>query len=122
VRCVVGPMMKAGKTPETKALSFQTAVALAQAGIPLALCTGHPSRPIWTLRLEMALAVRAGLAEATALRAVTLNAAAALGLADRLGSLEPGKQADLIILDGDPFLATSTVTHTIVGGRLVYNA
>jgi imidazolonepropionase-like amidohydrolase len=120
VRCVAGPMMKAGKTPETQALTFFTAVALARAGVPLALCTGHPSRPIWTLRLEAALAVRAGLDGATALRAITLHAAAALGLSDRLGSLEPGKEADLLILDGDPFLPASRVTHTLIAGRVVY--
>jgi imidazolonepropionase-like amidohydrolase len=122
VPCVVGPMMKAGKTPETKALTFRTAAILAEAGIPIALCTGHPSRSIRFLALEAALAVRAGLDEATALRAITLNAAAALGLADRLGSLEPGKQADLAIFDGDPLLPTSCVTHTLIGGRVVYEA
>ncbi len=120
VRCVVGPMMKAGKTPETRALSFQTAVVLAQAGVPFALCTGHPSRPVWSLRLEAALAVRAGLGEATALRAITLNAAAALGLEDRRGSLEAGKDADVAIFDGDPLLATSCVTHTLIAGHVVY--
>lgn len=120
VRCVVGPMMKAGKTPETRALSFGTAVALAQAGVPFALCTGHPSRPVWSLRLEAALAVRAGLAEATALRAITLNAATALGLGDRLGSLEAGKEADVVIFDGDALLPASHVTHTLIAGDVVY--
>ncbi len=122
VPCVVGPMMKAGKTPETKALTFRTAAILAEAGVPIAICTGHPSRSIRFLALEAALAVRAGLDEATALRAITLNAAAALGLADRLGSIESGKDADLAIFDGDPFLPTSRVTHTLIGGQVVYEA
>jgi imidazolonepropionase-like amidohydrolase len=120
--CVVGPMMKAAKTPETEALTFHTAVALAGAGVPLALCTGHPSRPVRFLALEAALAVRAGLDEETALRSITLNAAAALGLADRLGSIEPGKDADLVIFDGDPLLPTSRVMYTLIGGRIVYGA
>jgi imidazolonepropionase-like amidohydrolase len=119
IPCVVGPMMKAGKTPETQALTFRTAAILARAGVPIALCTGHPSRPVHYLALEAALAVRAGLDEAVALRAITLNAAAALGFADRLGSIEPGKDADLAIFDGDPLLPTSRVTHTIIGGQVV---
>ena len=118
--CVLGPMMKAAKTPETQALTFRTAALLAKAGVPIALCTGHPSRPIRFLALEAALAVRAGLDEGTALQAITLNAAAVLGLADRLGSIEPGKEADLAIWDGDPLLPTSHVTHTILGGQVVY--
>lgn len=120
VPCVLGPMMKAGRTLETQALTFRTAVALAEAGVPLALCSGHPSRPVYFLALEAALAVRAGLDEAAALRAITLGAAAALGLDERLGSVEPGKDADLVILDGHPLLPTSHVTHTLIGGQVIY--
>lgn len=122
VPCVLGPMMKGGKTPETQALTFRTAVHLARAGVPLALCSGHPSRPIQFLLLEAGLAVRAGLDEDTALRAVTLNAAAALGLEENLGSVEPGKEADLVIMDGDPFLPSTRVTHTLVRGEVIYEA
>ena len=121
IRCVVGPMMKAGKTPETRALTFRTPVVLSEAGLSIALCTGHPSRPVRYLTLEAALAVRAGLEEGVALQAITLNAAAALGLVDRLGSIEPGKEADLAIFDGDPLLPSSRVTQTIIGGRVVYD-
>jgi imidazolonepropionase-like amidohydrolase len=122
VPCVVGPMMKGGKTPETQALTFRTAAILAGAGVPLALCTGHPSRPIRFLALEAALAVRAGLDQETALRAITLNAAAALGVADRMGSIEPGKDANLVLMGGDPLLPASRVTHTLIDGRVVYEA
>lgn len=122
VPCVLGPMMKAGKTPETKALTFRTAAILAEAGISIVLCTGHPSRPIRFLALEAALAVRGGLDEEVALRAITLHAAAALGLAGQLGSIEPGKDADLAIFDGDPLLPASQVTHTLIGGQVVYEA
>jgi imidazolonepropionase-like amidohydrolase len=120
VPCVLGPMMKAGKNLETQALTFRTAAALAEVGAPLALCTGHPSRPVRFLALEAALAVRAGLDEAAALRAITLGAAAALGLEDRLGSIEPGKDADLVLLDGHPLLPASHVTHTLIDGQIVY--
>ena len=122
VPCVVGPMMKGGKSFETKALTFRTASVLAEAGAPIALCTGHPSRPVHLLALEASLAVRAGLDEEVALQAITLNAAAALGLDDRLGSIERGKDADLAIFDGDPLLPTSRVTHTFIGGKVVHTA
>jgi imidazolonepropionase-like amidohydrolase len=122
VPCVVGPMMKGGKSFETKALTFRTPSVLADAGVPVALCTGHPSRPVHLLALEASLAVRAGLPEEAALRAITLNAAAALDLDDRLGSIQPGKDADLAIFDGDPLLPTSRVTHTLIGGRVVFTA
>jgi imidazolonepropionase-like amidohydrolase len=122
VPCVLGPMMKAAKTPETKALTFRTAAILAEAGVPFALCTGHPSRPIRFLALEAALAVRDGLPEEVALRAITLSAAAVLGLAGTLGTIEPGRDADLAIFDGDPFLPASRVTHTLIAGRVVYEA
>jgi imidazolonepropionase-like amidohydrolase len=120
IPCVLGPMMKAAKTPETQALTFQTAVVLSKAGVDIALSTGHPSRPIRYLCLEAALAVRAGLDQQTALRAITLHAAAAIGLSDRLGSIERGKDADLAVLDGDPLLPSARVTHTFVQGQLVY--
>ena len=122
VPCVVGPMMKGGKTPETQALTFRTAVILAEVGFPLALSTGHPSRPIRFLALEAALAVRAGLDQETALRAITLNAAVALGLSDRMGSIQPGKDANLVLFSGDPLLPASRVTHTFIDGRVVYEA
>ena len=122
VPCVVGPMMKGGKSFETQALTFRTPAVLAGAGVPVALCTGHPSRPVHLLALEASLAVRAGLDEELALRAITLNAAAALGLDYRLGSIEPGKDADLAIFDGDPLLPASRVALTLVGGRVVYTA
>jgi len=122
IPCVVGPMMKGGKSFETKALTFRTPSVLVGAGVPVALCTGHPSRPVHLLALEASLAVRAGLDKESALRAITLNAAAALGLDDRLGSIEPGKDADLAIFDGDPLLPASRLTHTLIGGRVVYAA
>jgi imidazolonepropionase-like amidohydrolase len=122
VPCVLGPMMKGGRTPETQSLTFRTAGVLAGAGVSVTLSTGHPSRPIRFLLLEAALAVRAGLDEGTALRAITLSAAAALGLDQSLGSVEPGKDADLVLFDGDPFLPTTRVTHTLIRGEVVYEA
>jgi imidazolonepropionase-like amidohydrolase len=120
IACVLGPMLKAAKTPETADRTFHTAVALAEAGVTIAFCSGHPSRNIRFLASEAALAVRAGLDEDSALRGLTSNAAAVLGLDSQIGSLEPGKQADIAIFDGHPLLPVSRVTHTIIAGGLIH--
>jgi imidazolonepropionase-like amidohydrolase len=69
-----------------------------------------------------ALAVRGGMSEAGALRAVTLEAARMLDLGDQLGSLEPGKDADLVILSGPPFSVWTRVLETWIDGELVWDA
>jgi len=79
-----------------------------------------PGRDLLTLPLEAAFAVRGGLDEQTALEAITLHAAEILGVADRVGSLQEGKDADLIILDGHPFDYKTFVETTIVNGRVLY--
>src|SRR5207253_2998468 len=72
------------------------------------------------LRFEAAMAMVNGLGFDRALKAITLDAAHLLGIDNRFGSLEPGKVADLILYDGDPFENATHVTHTIIGGRIVY--
>ena len=60
------------------------------------------------------------MAPANGLRAATLDAAKILGIADRVGSLEPGKDADVVLFDGDPFEYTSHVEAVLVNGQLSY--
>jgi imidazolonepropionase-like amidohydrolase len=67
------------------------------------------------------LAVRAGLPPEEALKAVTIYAAEHLGIADRVGSIEEGKDADAAVWDGDPLDSRSRVLKTFVGGELVYS-
>lgn len=84
--------------------SAKTATRLAvEAGVPLALGTDCPVSPHGTNLEELALMAECGLTPAGALNAATLSAAKLLNLADELGSLEPGKRADLVVLTGDPF-------------------
>ncbi len=71
--------------------------------------------------IEGAFAVRGGASEAAVLRALTLGAAEALGVADRVGSIAPGKEADLIVMDGDPLHYMTVVDLAYIGGRLVYD-
>jgi imidazolonepropionase-like amidohydrolase len=73
------------------------------------------------LRHEAAMAMVNGLGFDRALRAITLDAARLLGIDDRYGSIEPGKVADLVLYDGDPFEHATHVTHTIMDGRVVYD-
>ena len=68
------------------------------------------------LRARVADVVRAGLSRETALRALTLHPARWLGVGDRLGSIEKGRSADLIFLDGDPFAPGTRVTRTMIAG------
>jgi imidazolonepropionase-like amidohydrolase len=99
----------------------ENAAVLARAGVKLAIhSTGRASPP--DLLLLAGCAVRGGLDRETALRAVTRTAAEILGVDDRVGSLEPGKDGDLVILTGDPFDARSVVTRVLVEGKTVYQA
>ncbi len=100
-------------------ISEQNIAALADADIPFALASEN-SRDLVDLRFLAGYTVSRGLSTEDALKAVTLGAAKILGVADRTGSIEKGKDADLLILSGDPFELGSKVERTIVGGKTVY--
>jgi len=68
-----------------------------------------------------ALGVRAGLSREEAIKALTINGAVMLGLESRIGSIEPGKDADLVILSGDPLSVYTKVERTMVEGRVVFD-
>jgi imidazolonepropionase-like amidohydrolase len=114
-------MMRAVGEARNKA--GDTAVRLAEAGIPFAIQTGYESYVPKTrvLLYEAQAAVHHGLAPNDALQAVTLAGARILGLEERVGSLEPGKDADLLLFDGDPFEYTSHVCRVIIEGETVSN-
>jgi hypothetical protein len=82
---------------------------------------GIIGRDLMTLPIEAAFAIRGGLPQDAALRALTLDAAKILGVEDRLGSLEPGKDGDLIVCDGDLFHYRTFVQWAVVDGRIVYD-
>lgn len=93
----------------------------ADAGVPVAFQSASSTGGSY-LRMTAAAAVRAGMRAEDALRAITATPAAMLGLEQRVGSLEPGRDADLIVLSGDPLELTSRVERTYIAGRLVYEA
>lgn len=95
------------------------AAALAQAGITFALAS-PTDQAIGDLQFIAGIAVSRGLSPRQALESVTLSPAHMLGIADRVGSIETGKDADLVILSGSPFTLASTVERTLVNGKTVY--
>jgi len=120
VPVVLGPIITQRAKPEMAGLSLETARIMAEAGVTFAVMTDHPVVPIHYLGLAAMLTVRGGLDEETALRSVTVNAARILGLDDRLGSITPGKQADLVILSGDPFDVRTRAEKVFIRGRAVW--
>lgn len=86
----------------------------------MAIITDHPVVPIQYLPLMASLAVKEGMDEQEALRAITINPAEILGIADRVGSLEPGKDADIIVLSGHPLDWRTKVELVLVNGKIVY--
>jgi imidazolonepropionase-like amidohydrolase len=117
------PMQRVGASMETYNSHLCTAALLAERKIPLVIGTSFEGYVPKTrvLRHEAAVAMVNGLRFEPALRAITLDAARLLGIEDRFGSLEVGKVADLVLYDGDPFENTTHVTHTLVGGRVIYD-
>ena len=101
-------------------LSVETAGKLHDAGIPIALQSSYESYVPKTrvVLLEAAVAAANGLGFEPALASITIDAARLLGIADRTGSLEKGKDADLALYDGDPFEYTSHCTGTIINGQV----
>jgi imidazolonepropionase-like amidohydrolase len=106
---------------DTENLSWENAAILRRAGIPIALQSGYEGYvpKVRVVLFEAALAAAHGLTFEQALGAVTIDAARILGIDRRVGSLEPGKDADLALFDGDPFEYTSRCVGTIVDGKLV---
>ena len=118
-RIILGPILADRGKPELANSSPATAGILTKAGIPAAICTDHPETPAQFLRLTAAAAVGAGLSEEDAVRAITIVPAEILGVSDRVGSIEPGKDADFVLLKGGFTDAASCVERVYVNGVIV---
>jgi imidazolonepropionase-like amidohydrolase len=106
---------------ETRDLSFESPAALEKAGAEVGLHSDDPVIDSRHFLRSAAIAVRAGMSRPAALRAVTLANAKMLGLDDRVGTLAAGKDADFIVLSGDPFSVYTQVEETWIEGRRVFN-
>lgn len=120
VPVVVGPSFANRAKVEMKDIGWKTAVDLVEAGVMVALITDHSCTPIQYLSLCAAMTVRYGLPWDKALETITINPARIMKLDRRLGSLEPGKDADFAVFDGDPFHYLTRTRRTYVNGMLAW--
>ena len=119
---IVGPSLASRSKIEVEQSDFKTAGILDKAGVLVALTTDHPVSRIQYLPLCAALAVKEGMGEEAALRAITINAARICQVDGKTGSLKEGKDADLVILDGNPLHIGTRVRLTLINGKIVYSA
>ena len=119
----VGPTFGSKSKIELANKSFDTPKALSEAGVTISIITDAPVIPLQYLSMCAALAVNAGLDTETAWRAITINPANSTGIGDRVGSLEPGKDADVVIWTADPMTTVGAESFvTVVNGEVVYQA
>lgn len=117
---LVGPTFGDRGKVELREKTFDTPAVLHRAGVKIAIITDHPVIPVHHLPICAALAVRAGLDEETALKAITINPAEILGVSDRVGSLEANKDADIVVFDKHPFDIQAKTTCVLINGEVVY--
>jgi len=117
---IIGPLFTSRSKVELRNRSLDNPGKLASAGVTIAITTDHPVVPINFLAHQAALSVKHGLDRDAALRALTINPARIVGVDDRLGSIEPGKDADLVIWSGDPLDVLSRVTRALIDGEEIY--
>lgn len=118
---IVGPTFGSRSKFELQNKSFETPKILVEAGVKVAITTDSPVIPLQYLSLCAGLAHKAGLDEMEALKAITINAAEIVGLDHRIGSIEAGKDADIVIFEGNPIKDVDYETYmTIIDGKVVY--
>lgn len=117
---IVGPDLASRNKIEVQNMAFKTAGILSKAGVLTAITTDHPVSIIQTLPLCAALAVKEGMRMEDALKAITINAAKICRVDDRIGSLEAGKQADIVIFDRHPFDIFAKTMCVLIRGEMVY--
>ncbi|MEO8888688.1 MAG: amidohydrolase [Jatrophihabitantaceae bacterium] len=120
IPCIVGPMFTSRSKVELRGRTLANPGRLANAGVLVALTTDHPVVPINFLVHQATLAVKEGMTRDDALRSITVNPAAMMGLADRLGALRVGLDGDVVIWDGDPLDVMSRALQVFVNGVPVY--
>ena len=118
----VGPSLGQKSKIELQNKSFETPGVLNRAGVEVSIITDAPVIPLQCLPLCAGMAVASGMESEEAWKAITINPARANGIADRVGSLEPGKDADVVIFEGDPLRdVTAHAAVTLIDGKIVYS-
>lgn len=119
----VGPSLGSKTKIELRNKSFTTPKALHEAGVPISIITDAPVIPLQYLPMCAGLAINSGLDYEEGWRAITINPAVQTGIGDRVGSLEVGKDGDVVIWTADPMVTLGAEAYTtIVDGKVVYQA
>lgn len=119
VSCIIGPIICDRSKPELRQMSTETAGIFYRNKVKFCICTDHPVIPIQYLPISAAIAVKSGLDSEEAMKALTIYSAEILGISDRVGSLEVGKDADFVIIDGNPLETMSKVFMVVIDGNIV---
>lgn len=114
---IVGPCIGPAGKPETTGGTLAIGAMLNAAGVEFALCTDHDVVALWLLPHLASITVREGLDEDAAFRSITINAAKAAGVDDRLGSIAVGKDADIVVFAGHPFHYLTKTTSVFINGK-----
>ena len=117
---IVGPSLSERSKIELRNLTFETPGILSNEGLQVSLTTDHPVIPVQYLPVCAGIAIKHGMKKEKALEAITINPAKILGIDEKVGSIEIGKDADIVIWDNDPFELQSNVLVTIIDGKVVY--
>ena len=120
IPAVVGPILFSRRGVELKNLTPKAPALLSEAGVKVCLTTDHPTLPLQRLRVLAGLAMREGMKEEDAIKSITINPAEVIGISDRVGSIEVGKDADLVIFEGDPLEPTTKVKSVLIDGEVLY--
>ncbi|MGD8491420.1 MAG: amidohydrolase family protein, partial [Anaerolineae bacterium] len=119
ISVTAGPILFSRVKYELKEMTPKNPGLMAKAGVKVAIQTDEMSA-VKYLTINAALAVREGMAEEEALKAITLHAAEIIGVDDLVGSLEVGKDADIVVFDGHPFDYRTRVDLVLVNGQVAY--
>ena len=117
---ITGPCLTDRSKPELMHQSLETPAILQRFGVKVAICTDHPETPIQYLPLCAAMAIRGGMDPESALACVTIRAAELAGVADRVGSLAPGKDADVTVTSAHPLNWLSRMRLVVMDGKVVH--
>lgn len=118
---IIGPSFGHRTKYELINKCFDTPGVLQRAGVKVAITTDSPVNPLESLPLMAGMAAAAGMDRMEALKAITINAAEIVGIADRVGSLEVGKDADIVIYDGHPFEVEGKTWKVLIDGSVVFS-
>ena len=116
---ITGPCLGDRSKPELANMTIENPVLLTMAGVKVAICTDHPETPIQHLPLCAGMAIKGGMIPETALAAITRWPAEIAGLGDRIGTLTPGKDADIVVTSGYPINWLSRVKLVLIDGKRV---